>query len=730
MGINFDDGKSGWTVGVDVGGTFTDIVAIAPNGEPPRIAKIRNEGPSTVQFLVRALTAIGLQWKDIGDLVHGTTVVTNAIVQDLLADVTLVITEGFGDTLSIGRQNRRHLYRIDLPPKLEPPVPCERIIEVKERVNAGGQVIAPLDADGIGKVLDRLRAIGPQAIAVSFIHSYANPDHEREMAESLRQVSPYVALSHRINPETREYERTMTTVLAAGVMPLVAEYAAQLNQVRAATSRLHLFHSAGGMATAESLQEFPSCIGDVWSGRRSGRCEQIASELDIDELISFDMGGTTTDVCLIFGGRAENRNESSLGRWPIRVPMVAVDSIGAGGGSIARFDGQMLSVGPDSAGADPGPVCYGRGGIEPTVTDANVSLGYINPERPLGRSVTVDVDAARRALRRIGDAIDVNEVETARGIVRVANAAMARLLRRITVERGIDGRHSTLLAFGGAGPMHAVELARTFGVRRVLVPRMSGVFSAVGCLTAQMSYTLHRTVNACSATWNQDAIYNVRDELAAHVSAPFSEAGHSLGDLQYEYVAYVRYVGQSYAVAVPCTAEFRAALIGHDFLKRHFTLYGFAQDHPWELTAISARAALPKPNKPFFSVIGEKGPLLPRSTSQCWFEDGGPFVTPRYHRDSFGPGHSLSGPVIIEDDWSTVVIPPGAQDGSVTDSDTFILMWTSHHDRANRSIYAGGRHQRTVGDRRRDVIGDCARRTIAAAARGRRSFVCADRCAR
>jgi N-methylhydantoinase A len=388
----------GWQIGIDIGGTFTDVVAFHPATGAVALAKVRSRPEDPLAGLLAGLESVGVAWEEVDDLVHGTTMITNAIVEGRLAEAALVATEGFADTLAIGRQNRRHLYRLDLPPKPPPQIPDALRFELRERLDQHGAVLTEPSEEAIEETVAKVAASGVQSVAVSLLHAYANPDHEERLGTRLREVVPYVALSHRVNPEAREYERTATTALSAGVMPLAAGYLDRLEARRPAASRLHLFHSAGGMAAPEVLRDLP--LGLAFSGPAAGvaAAGRVAGALGIDNVISFDMGGTTTDVCLIVEGRAEIRSDRSLGERPLRMPMVAVDSIGAGGGSIARLDLGTLRVGPDSAGAEPGPACYGRGGTAPTVSDANLVLGYLDAESPIGGTIRLEPGAAEIAI--------------------------------------------------------------------------------------------------------------------------------------------------------------------------------------------------------------------------------------------------------------------------------------------------------------------------------------------
>ena len=695
----------GWRVGVDVGGTFTDVVAVHRTRRETRVAKVPSRFGDHVGGLLAALRAVDLAWPDVDDLIHGTTLVTNAIVEDDLAEVALISTRGFSDTLAIGRQNRRHLYRLDLPPKPAPQVPAARRFEVGERLDHEGRVLEPMDPRTVEEAIRGIGESGAAAVAVSLLHSYANPAHEEALGERLRERFPFVALSNRVNPEAREYERTATTALSAGLMPLAARHLDRLEAARPADSRLHLFHSAGGMASPEALRELP--LGLAASGPAAGvaAAGRIARDLGIDHAISFDMGGTTTDVCLIFDGEARISSDRTLGGRPLRQPMVAVESIGAGGGSIARLDHGALVVGPESAGADPGPACYGRGGSRPTVSDANLVLGYMAADRVIGGDVRVDPAAARAAVAPLASAMGMSVEAAALGVVRVADSTMLRALRRVTVERGVDGRRCTLLAFGGAGPMHAVALARAFSIAKVIVPAHSSVFSALGCAGARMSYAQQRTLRMAVDEWDVQRLERARGDLESRLAAPLAAAGYGEGEMAVEEVAAIRYRGQSYAIEIPDAALDDPARLTRDFLDRHRALYGFATEEPWELVSIRLRVSAPPAGgalRPAPVVSGEStdpaameaalgpapavsagspragmppppvasaespptGPpsagMLPARTLPCTFDAGATTATPRYDRAALAPGRALPGPAVVEDAWSTVVVPPGA----------------------------------------------------------------------
>lgn len=651
--------SGGWQVGIDMGGTFIDVVARNPASGEARSAKVRTRTDDRIAGIQAALAAVELAWEDVDDLIHGTTMATNAIVEEKLADVALIATEGFADTLEIGRQNRLHLYRLDPPPKVAPQVPAERRFEVVERLDHRGRPLTPLDHGSVDAAVAGAADSGARAVAVALMHAYANGAHEETLGKALAARFPYVALSSRVNPEAREYERMATTVLSASLMPLVAGYLDGLEAAKPETSRLHLFHSAGGMASPEALRNLPLAL--ALSGPAAGvaAAGRVAAELSIEHAISFDMGGTTTDVCLITGGRAEIDNDRKIAGRPLRQAMVAVESIGAGGGSIARLDHGALTVGPGSAGADPGPACYGRGGTQPTVTDANLLLGYMDADRLLGDEIRLDVAAASAAIAPLAAAMNVSAEETALGILRVANANMTRALGRITVERGIDGRDCTLIAFGGAGPMHAVEVARAFGIATVVVPAHSSVFSALGCVAAEKSYSRQQTLRMASGEWESGQVVAAYESLRARLAEPLVAAGHGADDLKTEAVAGVRYSGQSYAVEIPAPALDDPEALGAEFRSLHERLYGFSTDEPWELVALRMTVSVPR------TADGAPGPAQTNGggtatrMADCLFGQDGPVATPRLHRAAVAAGRRVDGPAIVEDDWSTLVLPPG-----------------------------------------------------------------------
>jgi N-methylhydantoinase A len=643
-----------WHVGIDIGGTFTDIVAIHPDDRALRSAKVPSRAKDPVASILAAITAISLQPRDIAELVHGTTRVTNAIVEGKLEPVVLIGTEGFEDIIEIGRQSRRDLYRLEVRPKPEPLVPRERRIPLAERMLHDGTVQKPLSAAAIEAATARALASGASSVAIVLLHSYANPSHELALGQALRGKVAFLSLSHAVNPEAREYERMIATVLNAAVMPLAAAYLTELRATLPSGLKLGVMHSAGGMATPEAAAERPLLM--ALSGPAAGvaAAAAIARELNEKSVLSFDMGGTTTDVALILEGQAEITADAKLADQPLRQPMVAIESIGAGGGSIVRHGVSGLSIGPQSAGAEPGPASYGRGGELPTVCDANVILGYLNPKRRLGTEIELQPERARAVFAPLAAALNLSVEALALGVLRVADATMARALNKITVERGVDGRGATLLAFGGMGPMHAIGLARSYGISRVIVPAASSAFSALGCVTAEHSATRQRTLRMASDGFDGAGFATARAALVDELRSLLDNNDN----VETEETAMIRYRGQSYAVDVALTGPVDGTSLGRIFAERHQALFGFVSGQAWEVMGLRTRLRVPRPPS-LATVISSGAAPKPFQLDACWFDAAGAVPTARYERAALVAPHIISGPAIIEDDWSTTVIPPG-----------------------------------------------------------------------
>ena len=567
-------------IGVDTGGTFTDFVFW--DGDAVRTGKVRSTPDDPSRAVLEGLGGA------TGEIVHGSTVATNALLEGRGARLAFVATEGFEDILELGRQNRRSLY--DWADSGWPELAAREMrFGVRERALADGSIETPLDSTALDGLATRLRDAGAESVAVCLLHSYAAPEHERLVGEVLRAAGFFVSLSHEVLPEYREYERAATTAVNAAVSPVMGRYLSRLEAALPAASRLRVFQSTGASMSASAAGRL--AVQTVLSGPAGGvlGAALTARAAGFERFIAFDMGGTSTDVSL-YDGRLGYTNESELGGFPIRVATLDIHSVGAGGGSIAWFDaGGALRVGPRSAGADPGPVCYGKG-EEVTVTDANLLLGRIDADRFLSGRMTLDVDRAARAMEAFGRRAGVSADEAARAIVRVANANMERALRAVSVERGLDPRDFALVAFGGAGGQHACELAELLEIGAVVVPREAGVLSALGMLSADFARDYSQSVVA----GGPEATFRA---LEARARAELSEEG--AGEAVFERSVDLRYAGQSFEITLPWAER-------SDFDSAHRRLYGY--DHAGrEVEAVTARlrAVVPTPEEQRFRLRAE-----------------------------------------------------------------------------------------------------------------------------
>ena len=659
---------AGVRVGVDVGGTFTDLVAWDASGRT-RALKVPTTPDNPAGGVLNGLAAVHRVAGPCASLAHGTTLVTNAIVERRVGAVGLVTTRGFRDVIEIGRMNRPHLYRIDLPAKPEPLVPRRLRAEVAERVGPDGAVLSPLDLGELPAIVERFRRDGVESVAVCLLHAYANPAHEQALRLALAPHFPYVSVSSEINAEFREYERTCTTVLNAAVMPLAARYVDDLVARLAATTGavvgattgavpLHLLHSAGGMMSVDAARARPLTM--AMSGPAAGvaAAAHLARALDLPRALAFDMGGTTTDVCLIAEGTPETARQRKLGDYPVRLPAVAVESIGAGGGSVAWVDAAGgLKVGPRSAGAVPGPACYGQGGTEPTVSDANLVLGYLDPERIYGGSIRLDRARAAQALEPMRRRFGLSLLDAAHAVVEVANANMLRALRLVSVQRGYDLREFTLIAYGGAGPVHAGALARQAGIARLVVPAHSGAFSALGCLVSPLRYDTVQTHRMRLDAWDRKIVADRLRALETQCLAPLLDEGHGIGRVLLKRSADLRYTGQNYELEVDGSDGPTEAL-RTVFEQRHRQLYGYATGESVECVNLRVSAQLVS-EAPVLPPAVAGGPTRPVGALRAYFPHAGEVAMPRYERGALPPGQAVAGPAIVEDEWSTTIVYPG-----------------------------------------------------------------------
>ncbi len=640
-------------LGVDVGGTFTDAVLF--DGTALHTAKAPTTPADQSQGVLRAVDEVleraSASASDVERFAHGMTVGTNALLTESGARTALVATAGFEDLLDIGRQNRPSLYRL-CEPKPAPLVADELRFGARERTGPVG-VIEPLQEGEADRVAAAVERAGAEAVAICLLFSYLEPAHERELGTAIRRRLPdvHVSASHEVLPQFREYERCSTTVIDAYLSPLLGRY---LERLAAAAGERGLpepavMKSSGGIAPAHEVAR--AGAQSVLSGPAGGAVGAgvIARLAGGGEAIGLDMGGTSCDVCVVEDGRVRRTDSRSIGGRPIQLPMVDVHTVGAGGGSIGWRDvGGALRVGPRSAGAEPGPACYGRGGTEPTVTDANLVLGYLDAGSALAGGVELELDAARAGLARLGHELGLDELETAEGIVRVANQEMARALRVVTVERGVDPRRFALLPFGGAGPMHAAALAAELGIERILCPRASGVLSALGLIASERRRDTARTVMLSGPALR-------RERVAAELQSLREAIGAGLEHAEPEAVYELRYRGQAFELPIlGDTAPDPDALIGA-FEDGHERRYGHRNpDAAVEL--VNVRLALREPGPEIEPRAAEAGGLE-RSSRRARFD--GRWVETEELRGEPAAGGRAAGPCIFELPEATLVLPPG-----------------------------------------------------------------------
>ena len=655
MTVAHSSAAPSWSLGVDVGGTFTDaVVASAAGIFTAKVPTTPGDQSDGVMEAVRvALDRAAVEPHEVVSFGHGMTVATNALLEERGARTALLATEGFTDVLEIARQTRPELYR---PCSARPAalVPAELRVGVAERVTPDG-VLRELDDHALDEALARLAEAQVESVAVCLLHSYAHPDHERRVARSVADRLPgvHVSASHDLVSVFREYERTSTTVIDAYLSPLLSGYLEQL-AARAAAGGLpepEIMRSSGGVMSAEEAGRHAAWT--VLSGPAAGAvgAALAGSSCGSPDVLSLDMGGTSCDVAVIDGGIVRESSEHTIAGRTLQLPMVDVHTVGAGGGSIGWHDaGGALRVGPRSAGALPGPACYGRGGEEPTVTDANLLLGYLSADATLAAGVRLDRDPAERAIGRLADELGLGIEETARGIVRIADEEMLRALRVATVERGVDPRGYALVAFGGAGPMHAARLAEELEISKVLCPRAAGVLSALGLASADRRRDAARTV-----LMSEEDVRAGRAETAVRELAAQAQAG--LADATLETTWDVRYAGQAFELPVAAPADAGADMLRERFEQAHSERYGYADPAgALEIVTLHVSATAARP----VAAAGRgvmQGEPAHRSERRALFDDR--WMTTTVVRGVPPAGEQLAGPAVFELAEATVVAPPG-----------------------------------------------------------------------
>lgn len=661
-----------WVVGVDVGGTFTDFYAYNSQTLSYRVYKLASTPAEPHRAILSGLRLlcdeIGIGLEAVRRLEHGTTVATNALIQKKGARVALVTTRNFRDLLEIQRQVRPHMYSFqhDYPTPL---VPRELRLEVAERVTASGAVVVPLDERDIDTAIARIKASGVEAVAVCFLFSFLHPDHERRVRDRLAAARPdlFVSISSDVRPEFREYERLSTTVLNAYLQPEVTRYLDQLEREMAQVApgaAVGINSSRGGLMSVGRARQFP--IRTALSGPAAGvmGAVHVARLARRPNLVTLDMGGTSADVCLIRDYAADMTFNRNVAGFPVRLPMVDIDTIGAGGGSIAWFgrDGG-LKVGPMSAGAVPGPACYGQGGEAPTVSDANLVLGRLSSGGLIGGRMKLDPAAARRALQRVADPLGYSVERAAHGVLAIVVSNMVRSLRSVSVERGHDPRAFTLFALGGAGPLHATDVARSLELREILVPPAPGILCAQGLVVSDLVEDFVKTDRVRLDAANEARLRGHLPALQAEAERWFEAEGVGPEDRFAEASLDMRYIGQNFELSIPLGGSALPSLdwLRSAFFEAHKKSYGyFNAADPIEVInfRLAARGRLKFAEPPQPGRIADGAPPS-IGERPIWFAPDAPVPARLYARDDLLPGHEIAGPAAIEQLDATTLIFPG-----------------------------------------------------------------------
>jgi N-methylhydantoinase A len=669
-----------YRVGIDIGGTFTDMLLVGEDGaavigktlttpEDPSVAVEKALRPALGNGTVKA--------GERGTLIHGTTLVTNALIERKGAPTALLTTEGFRDAVEIGREHRYELYdlNLDLP---KPLVPRHLRFDVPERVAADGTLLKPLDESFVRRLVAELRDKGIKAIGICYLNSFRNPAHERRTAEIIAEIAPEirVSLSSEVVAEIREFQRTSTTLANVYVQERVADYLGQLQQRLdriGFTGSFFVMLSSGGIATPETSAQFPVRLLESGPAAGALAAAHAGALAGHDDLLSFDMGGTTAKLCVIEDGQPLKTHEFEVDRvyrfrkgsgLPVRVPVIDMIEIGAGGGSIARVDSMgLLKVGPDSSGADPGPVCYRQGGTEATVTDADLVLGYLDPHYFLGGQMELDLGGARRALERLGERLHMNVEQVAWGVHQIVNENMANAARAHLGERGKDPRRMPMYAFGGAGPVHGYRVAEILRLPALISPFGAGVGSTFGLLAAPLAFDFVRSAYSRLDGLDWNLANGLLQEMAAEGRKILENSGLRGSEIQYQRTADMRYVGQGHEVSVPLPDgvlnEKHLPRITAAFEEIYRGLYGRkGPDVALEVINWRVIASGPRPDMKINLPRKSSGGARARKGSRRGYfpESGGWVETAVYDRYALSPGTTLDGPAIVEERESTLII--------------------------------------------------------------------------
>ena len=634
-------------LGVDTGGTFTDFVLW--DGAQLRIHKVLSTPHAPEEAILQGIGEMEIPLQGL-TVVHGSTVATNAVLEGKGVHTLFITNRGFGDLLTIGRQARAELYNLQ-PEPVPPPVAFEDCLETGGRIGADGEVVEPLAEADLQQLCSEVERRSPAAVAINLLFSFLDSESEKRI-EAVMPEGVFVSRSSKVLPEYREYERGITTWLNSYVGPLVEGYLQRLEQ-GAAGAQVSVMQSSGSTLSAQHAGA--AAVHMLLSGPAGGLAAAhfIGRQIDRPQLLTFDMGGTSTDVALI-DGAVRLTSEGKIGRYPVAVPMVDMHTIGAGGGSIAQVDaGGMLQVGPESAGAAPGPACYGNGGELPTVTDANLLLGRLLPDAFLGGGMSLDRAAAERAMARVATALDCSLEEAALGVIRVANEHMSHALRVISVQRGIDPRGFTLASFGGAGGLHVCALADSLGMKKAMIPIHGGVLSALGMLVAPRGRELSRSNIALLKALEAQQIESIFQQLEQQGVEALVEEGVEVEQLEQLRSVDLRYQGQSFTLNLPWSGS---GQVGVDFHQAHQARYGHNFDFPVELVNVRVRVR-ERNELPFSLELPEATAVEIGPETHVELVEIG--AVPVYPRSQLQVGQQLRGPALITEQVSTSLVEPG-----------------------------------------------------------------------
>ena len=647
-------------VGIDVGGTFTDIAVLRDGALS--VHKLPSTPADPSVGITTGIRDIAVEVPS-ADFIHGSTVATNALLEGKGGKTALVTTMGFEDVLEIGRQNRADLYDLSME-RPTPLAPWQLRFGLPERIDYTGNILDDLTPESVDALLSLLADAEVDGVAVSFLFSFLNPIHEEMLAQRLSELpnGPFISISSKILPEFREYERTSTVVVNSYVGPVMARYLTQLESVLG--RGLRIMQSSGGSITARLAADQP--VRTILSGPAGGVVGAFYTgvQAGYPDIITLDMVGTSTDVSLC-PGRIKETTAANLGGYPVSVPMIEIHTVGAGGGSIARVDaGGALVVGPQSAGADPGPACYGKGD-RVTVTDANLTLGRLRPDGFLGGRMTLDQKRAEDLMSGLASGIGTSAIDTALGIVRVVNSNMERAIRAISLERGYDPREFTLIPFGGAGPMHACELAGELGIPRVLVPGHPGILSALGVAIADVVKDYSRTVMLRGDALDSERLEEEFHGMEQQARAELVDEGLNADSMTPRRFLDVRYVGQSFELTVDCPSLIGdgdlTEGISSDFYDAHLQRFGYADlELPIEVVNLRLKLelAMDKPQLEPAASQGQDSAGAVVGNAEVVFADG-PVNTTLYNRDRLQTGNRIAGPALLMQLDTTIVVPPG-----------------------------------------------------------------------